>query len=70
MTRHMGRAQLSTDAIYVPPQRIGITEIGENDAIRVVATVEAACEVFALHDYAVAELVKHSNVRPRHGSSP
>ncbi|MBW0088611.1 phosphotransferase [Pseudonocardia sp. KRD-184] len=56
---------MSTDAIYVPPQRIGITEIGENDAIRVAATVEAACEVFALHDYVVAELVKHSNVTAR-----
>lgn len=56
---------MSADAIYVPPQRIGIKELSGGDALRVAALVEAAFEAFNLDGYAVASLAKHSNVTAR-----
>jgi len=56
---------LSADAIYVPPQRIGIKELSEGDALRAAAFAEAALDVFNLDGYAVAGLAKHTNVTAR-----
>jgi Ser/Thr protein kinase RdoA (MazF antagonist) len=56
---------LSADAIYVPPQRIGIKELSRGDAVSAAALVETALEVFGLDGYAVAGLTKHSNVTAR-----
>jgi Ser/Thr protein kinase RdoA (MazF antagonist) len=56
---------LSADAIYVPPQRIGIKELSGGDAVSAAALVETALEVFGLDGYAVAGLTKHSNVTAR-----
>lgn len=53
------------DAIYVPPQRIGIKKLSEDETVRAAALVQAALEAFNLDGYAVAGMTKHSNVTAR-----
>src|ERR1039458_8451452 len=56
---------VSADSIYIPPQRIGFTALGEADGARVGELVTAALAAFELDGYSIANLTAHSNVTAR-----
>lgn len=53
---------MPAEAVYVPPQRIGIRALGESEAAQARALVDAALHAFGLDGYALASLTKHSNM--------
>ena len=56
---------MSGGSIYVPPQRIGIKDLVDAEALRSRTVAEQALAAFALDGYEVASLTKHSNVTAR-----